>query len=168
MTRLSAVWQRNVIATIVAAAAVGVFIALDLGPQWSTYRDTIVPEHVVPTGHSGSADGQRWKVESIRHLNRSPLNFGPPLPSGTVLTIVEIDRSGPPTDHLCTGVITDGQRRWEDEGVGGFSPVLADGVTAMCSKPGRLQYAFLLPHDVVPTALEVTTSAGEITVRMLL
>jgi hypothetical protein len=96
------------------------------------------------------------------------LNFGPPLPSGTVLTIVEIDRAGPPTDHLCTGVITDGQRRWEDEGVGGFSPVLADGVTNICSKPGRLQYAFLLPHDVVPTALDVTTSAGEITVRMLL
>lgn len=168
MTRLSAQWQRNVIGSIVAVAAVGVFVAVDLGSQWSTYRHTVVPEHEVPTGQTGSADGQTWTVESIRHLNRSPLNFGPPLPPGTVLTIVDIARSGPPTDDLCTGVITDGQRRWEDEGVGGFSPVLADGVTDMCIKPGRLQYAFLLPHDVVPTALDVTTSDGEITVRMLL
>jgi hypothetical protein len=38
----------------------------------------------------------------------------------------------------------------------------------MCTKPGRLQYAFLLPWDVVPTALDVTTHDGEITVRMLL
>lgn len=168
MTRTWPLWQRNVMGTIVAAAAVGVFVAVDLGPQWSTYRHTIVPEHVVPTGQSGSADGQTWQIESIRHLNRSPLNFGPPLPSGTVLTIVEIDRSGPPKNDLCTGVITDGQRRWEAEGVGGFSPVLADGLTDMCSKPGRLQYAFLLPHAVVPTALDVTTPGGEITVRMLL
>lgn len=168
MSRLSALWQRNVIGAIVAVAAFGVFVAMDLGPQWSTYRHTVAPEHVVPSGQTGSADGQTWKVESIRHLNRSPLNFGPRLPTGTVLTIVDIDRSGPPTDDLCTGVITDGERRWDDEGVGGFRPVLTDGVTDMCTKPGRLQYAFLLPWDVVPTALDVTTHDGEITVRMLL
>ena len=95
MTRLPALWQRNVIGAIVVAAALGILVAIDLGPQWATYRGTIIAEHVVPVGQSGTADGRMWKVESIRHLNRSPLNFGPPLPAGTVLTVVTLDRSGP-------------------------------------------------------------------------
>ena len=121
MMRLTALWQRNVVGAVVTAAALGVLVAVDLGPQWSTYRHTVVPEHVVPSGQSGAADGQTWKVDSVRHLNRSPLNFGPPLPTGTVLTVITLDRSGPPADELCVGVITDGAQRWKAEGVGGFS-----------------------------------------------
>lgn len=167
MTRPLALWQRNAVGAIVAAAAIGVFIVIDFGPQWSTYRRTVVPEHVVPAGQSGTAEGQTWALGSIRHRNRSPLNFGPPLPSGTVLTIVEIDRSGQPPDDLCNGVITDGDRRWDAEGLGGFSPIPPDGVTSMCHEPGRLQFAFVLPRDVVPTAVDVTMN-GQITVRLLL
>ncbi|MGH3676332.1 MAG: hypothetical protein ACRDU5_11455 [Mycobacterium sp.] len=160
-------WQRNVIGAVVVAAAVGVLVVTGLGPAWSAYRHTVVPETVVPAGQSGTAGGQNWKLGSIRHLNRSPVNYGPALPTGTVLTVVTIDRSGPITDEMCVGVITDGDRRWNAEGVGGFRPPQADGLTTMCNKPGRLQLTFLLPHDVVPTAIDVTTLDGQITVRML-
>ncbi|WP_137145285.1 hypothetical protein [Mycolicibacterium sp. CR10] len=165
MTRLSALWQRNLIASIVLACAVGAFVAIDFGPQWAAYRHSVVPEVVVPNGQSGSAAGQTWKLSAVRHQNRSPLNFGPPLPPGTVLTIVDVDRSGTPGAELCTGVITDGDQRWQAEGLGVFSPIARDGVTATCTKPGRLQFAFLLPHDVVPTAVDVTIN-GQITVRL--
>ncbi len=167
MTRPMTLWQRNVIGAVVAASAIGVLIAIDIAPGWSTYRHTVAPEHVVPAGESGTADGQVWKVESIRHLNRSPVKFGPPLPTGTVLTVITVERSGQFPEKLCTGVITDGSRRWEGEGVAGFNPPLADGVTNMCSRPGRLQYAFVLPRDVVATAMDVTI-AGRIIVRMQL
>lgn len=161
-------WQRNVIGVVVAAAAVGVFVAIDLGPAWLTYRHTVVPETVVPAGKSGTADGQTWKVDSIRHLNRSPVNFGPPLPTGTVLMVVTVDRSGPTTEEICIGVITAGTQRWKAEGVGGFRPPLADGISTLCNKPGRVQFTFLLPHDVVPTAMDVTTLDGQITVRLMM
>ena len=161
-------WQRNVIGAVVAAAAIGVFVAIDLGPAWTKYRHTVSPEVVVPDGKSGSADGQTWKVESIRHLNRSPVNFGPPLPAGTVLTVVTVERSGPTSEEICIGVITNGAQRWKAEGVGGFRPPAADGVSALCNKPGRVQFTFLLPDDVVPSALDVTTLDGQIMVRLLI
>ena len=115
--------------------------------------------------HRGAAAGPTCQLSAVRHQNRSPLNFGPPLPPGTVLTIVDVDRSGTPGAELCTGVITDGDQRWQAEGLGVFSPIARDGVTATCTKPGRLQFAFLLPHDVVPTAVDVTIN-GQITVRL--
>jgi hypothetical protein len=170
--RLSALWVRNLIGAVVAAAAIGVLVFTglgDLGQSWTTYRHTVVPGAVVPAGQSGDADGRTWKIDAIRHLNRSPRNFGPELPQGTVLTVITIDRSGPPpTDGICNGVLTDGQRRWKSEGVGGFSAPEVDGVTSLCNQPGRLQFTFLLPQDVVPTAMDVVRVDGRITVRMLL
>lgn len=165
MKRLSALWQRNLIASIVLACAVAAFVAIDFGPQWAAYRNSVVPEVVVPKGQRGTAAGQTWQLSEVRHTNRSPVNYGPPLPSGTVLTIVDVDRSGTPGAELCTGVITDGEQRWQAEGLGGFSPIARDGVTATCTKPGRLQFAFLLPQDVVPTAVDVTID-GQIKVRL--
>lgn len=165
--RISALWQRNVIGAVVVASAVGAFVAIDFAPQWSAYSHTVTPQLVVPDGESGSADGQTWKLVSTRHLNRSPLNFGPPLPPGTVLTVIVVDWTGSARPGLCSAVLTDGERRWDAEGVGGFSPIPPDGVEALCSKPGRIQFGFVLPDDVVPTALDVTHD-GQITVRMLL
>jgi hypothetical protein len=159
-------WQRNIIGAVVAAAAAGVFVAIDLGSAWTKYRHTVSPEVVVPVGQSGTADGQTWKVESIRHLNRNPVNFGPPLPEGTVLNVVTVDRSGPTAEEICIGVITNGAQRWKAEGVGGFRPSVTDGVNTLCNKPGRVQFTFLLPDDVVPTAMDVTTLDGQITVRL--
>ena len=34
----------------------------------------------MPAGHSGDADGRHLEVDAIRHLNRSPGDFGPALP----------------------------------------------------------------------------------------
>lgn len=165
--RISALWLRNAMGAVVVACVVGVFVAIDFGPQWSAYRHTLTPQLIVADGERGSADGQTWQVVSIHHLNRSPLNFGPPLPSGTVLTVIVVDRAGMPRPGYCGAVLTDGERRWDAEGVGGFSPMPPDGVEVLCHKPGRIQFGFVVPADVVPTALDLTLD-GQITVRMLL
>ena len=170
--RLSALWMRNVIGAVVAAAALGVLVFTDLGglgESWAEYRRTVVPAAVVPAGERGDAEGHSWEIVSIRHLNRSPTSFGPPLPSHTVLTVITVDRSGPPpTDAICNGVLTDGERRWKNEGIGGFTAPEADGVTNLCNQAGRLQFTFLLPQDAVPTAMDVVAFDGRIAVRMLL
>ena len=166
--RLSALWARNVIGAVVAVIAIGIIIATVLNDQWTTYRHTVVPETVVAKGQSGSAGGFTWKVDSIRHLNRSSAAYGPPLPSGTVLTVVTVDRTGPPRDEICTGVITDGEREWNAEGVAGFQPKRVEGVTSLCSQPGLLQFTFLLPREAVPTAMDIRAFNGYITVRLLL
>jgi hypothetical protein len=170
--RLSALWVRNVMGGVVAAAALGVLVFTGLGglgESWTEYRHTVVPGAVVPAGERGDADGRTWKIDSIRHLNNSARSFGPPLPSDTVLTVITVDRSGPPpTDAICNGVLTDGERRWKDEGIGGFAAPEVDGVTSLCNQAGRLQFTFLLPQDAVPTAMDVVAFDGRITVRMLL
>lgn len=167
-TRLSALWARNLIGAVVIAVAIGVIITTILDDQWTTYRHTVVPATVVAKGQTGSAGDYTWKVDSIKHLNRNPLSFGPDLPEGTVLTVVTVDRSGPLKEEVCYRVITDGERRWKAENIGGFSPPPTDGVTSLCSQPGRLQFTFLLPKDAVPTAMDITGFNGSIAVRLLL
>lgn len=170
--RLSVLWVRNVIGAVVAAAAIAVLVFTGLGglgQWWAEYRRTVVPGAVVPAGRSGDADGRTWTVDSIRHLNRSPRGFGPKLPPGTVLTVITVDRSGPPPDTgVCNGVLTDGNRRWKNQSVGGFTAPEGDGVTSLCNQPGLLQFTFLLPQDVVPTAMDVVALDGRITVRLQL
>jgi hypothetical protein len=170
--KLSALWVGNLIGAVIAAAAVAVLVFTGLGgfgESWEQYRHTVAPGAVVPAGQSGDADGRTWKVHSIRHLNSSPQEFGPQLPNGAVLTVITVERSGPPpTDVVCNGVVTDGRSRWKSESVGGFSAPESDGVTSLCSQPGLLQFTFLLPHDVVPTAMDVVQLDGRITVRLLL
>ena len=46
------------------------------------------------------------------------------------------------------------KRRWKSENVAGFAPPTPDGVTNLCSGTGLLQFSFLLPQDVVPTAMD--------------
>jgi hypothetical protein len=145
-----------------------VLVTIDLAPEWSAYRRTVEPETVVAKGHSGVADGQIWKVASVRHLDRSPVDYGPGLPEGAVLLVVHLDRSGPAAQRVCEGVITDGRRRWKSEGIGGFSPRPPDGATTLCSEPGQLQLTFLLPREAVPTAVDVTNLEGGIMVRLAL
>jgi hypothetical protein len=41
-------------------------------------------------------------------------------------------------------------------------------VTSLCNQPGLLQFTFLLPQDVVPTAMDVVALDGRITVRLQL
>jgi hypothetical protein len=166
---LSALWVRNIIGAVVAAAAIGVIIATVLWGQWTTYRHTVVPEAVVPVDQTGTAGGHTWKVDSVKHLNRNPAAYGQDLPAGTVLTVITVDRSGPPSEGMCKGVITDGERQWDAESVGGFAPQAPEGVATICGgKSGPVQFSFLLPQDVIPTAVDVTTFDGQITARMLL
>ncbi|MEW5811996.1 MAG: hypothetical protein AB1925_21430 [Actinomycetota bacterium] len=166
-SRLAKLWQRNVLGAIAVVCAIGVYVAIDFGPDWSAYRHSVEPRVVIAKGESGSAGGQTWKLTSVAHLNRSPTRFGPPLPPGTVLLVLDVDRSGQPGPGYCTAAITDGTTRWTAEGVGGYIPIPPAGVTSLCHQPGPIQFAFLLPGDVVPTALDVTHD-GQITVRMLL
>jgi hypothetical protein len=167
---LSKLWVRNVIGAVVALAAVAVIVIFTgLSESWATYRHTVVPGAVVPAGQSGEAGGYTWKVAGTKYLNRSPNSYGPPLPAGTVLRVVTVERTGPPPEKVvCNGVITDGERRWKSEGVGGFSAPTGDGVTSLCSMPGLLQFTFLLPQDAVPTAMDIVAFDGAITVRLLL
>jgi hypothetical protein len=169
MTRkVSSLWVRNIIGAVVAVAAIAIIVTTVLGKQWSTYRSTVTPEAVVPLGQTGSAGGYTWKVDSVRHMNTNPASYGPELPSGTVLRIVTVDRSGPPSDGMCKAVITDGQRAWDAQNVGGFQPSTPDDVSTLCDKPGRVQFTFLLPDDAVPTALDVKSFDGRFIVRMQL
>ena len=79
-----------------------------------------------------------------------------------------MERTGPVTNEICRGVITDGVRRWNAEGIGGLQPRPPDGASTMCNQPGLLQYTFLLLKDVVPTALDITKYQGQMLVRLLL
>ena len=166
---LSKLWVRNVIGAAVALAAIAVVVCTGLSESWATYRHTVVPGAVVPKGQSGEAGGYTWRIASMTHLNRSPTSYGPPLPSGTVLRVVTVERTGPPPEQVvCNGVISDGERRWKSEGVAGFTAPSRDGVTNLCSGVGLLQFSFVLPQDVVPTALDIVQFDGSITVRLLL
>ncbi|WP_445170320.1 hypothetical protein ACTXG7_13945 [Mycolicibacterium sp. Dal123E01] len=158
-------WQRNVIGVVVAALVLAVLIATELAPDWSRYRHTVAPAHVVTAGETGSFDGQTWTVVGVQHLNAA----GPrakALPAGTVLQVVSIARTGAPEGDMCTGMITDGSRRWQAEGLTGYGLRLPDGASERCTGKGPVQFTFLLPHDVVPTAVEVVDLDGRIRVRL--
>lgn len=161
-------WQRNVIGAVVSGVALAVITATTLWPRWSDYRDATEPEHVVPAGESGDAAGQTWRVESVRYLSSSANVLNPDLPQGTIIEVVTLERSGGPGPVACAGMVTDGQRRWSAEYVGGFGPTPPDGSSSTCSKPGPVQFSFLLPSDATPTAVDVTDGLGRILVRLML
>lgn len=166
---LSKLWVRNAVGAVVAAAAIAVIVVTTFADSWTTYRHSVIPGVVVPAGQSGDAEGYTWKINGSKYLNRSPQSYGPPLPTGTVLRVVTVERTGkPPEQVVCNGVITDGKRRWKDQGVGGFTVPAGDGATTLCSGTGLLQFTFLLPQDVVPTAMDIVAFDGRITVRLLL
>ena len=148
-----------------AALALAVLIATELAPDWSRYRNTVTPAHVVAAGATGSFDGQTWTVTGVRHLNVAAPR-AKPLPAGTVLQVVSIARTGAPEGDMCTGMITDGSRRWQAEGLNGYGVRLPDGASDRCTGKGPVQFAFLLPHDVVPSSVDVVNLDGRIRVRL--
>lgn len=161
-------WQRNTIGAAVSVAACAVIVTTDLWPDWADYREATHTDNVVAVGAVGDADGQTWQVDSIRHLNTVRGIGGSGLPQGTVLNVVTVERTGTPTEIGCTGVITDGERRWSAEAVGGYGDLPPQGISSICGTPGPVQFSFLLPDDVVPTAVDVTTAQGRILVRLQL
>jgi len=149
-------WQRNLIGAMVAAVALAVLVVVSLWPQWSTYRATFDPEHIVAPRQSLTVNGQTWTVGQVQHFGRDPAPGAPPLPEATVLTVVTVDRSGPVSpDTYCIGVLTDGQRRWR-------------GTGDVCTRPDRLKWSFVIPADAVPTAVDVTLGDGSILIRLAL
>ena len=160
------VWQRNIIGVVVAAVALTVLVVADLAPDWSRYRHTVVPAQIVAAGHTGSFDGQTWTITGVQHLNKAAGPAAKALPVGTVLQVVAIDRAGAPEGDMCTGVITDGSRRWQAEGVTGYGPQVPDGASNRCTGKGPVQFSFLLPDDAVPTAVDVVDLDGRIRVRL--
>jgi hypothetical protein len=138
----------------VTAAALTVLIVVDLWPNWTSYRDTVDPEHVVAPRQSLTVDGETWRVADVRHLPRYPTPGSPPLPEGTVLTTVTLDRSGSTAKGFGVGVLTDGQRRWRGQ--------------VFDAQPGRPQWRFVIPDDAVPTAVDVMRLDGSILIRLQL
>jgi hypothetical protein len=169
MSRLrvpATLWQRNIIGAVVAVLALTVLVVTELAPDWSRYRHTVVPAHVVAAGETGSFDGQTWKITGVQHLNKATGSRAKRLPAGTVLQVVSIDRAGAPDGDMCNGMITDGLRSWQAEGLTGYGPQLPDGASNRCTGKGSVQFSFLLPHDVVPTAVDVVDLDGRIRVRL--
>ncbi len=161
-------WKRNVIGAVVAVVALVVFTWIEVRPNWLAYRQTEIPPLVVAADQSGTVGGQTWRVASVRHLGSNPAPSGEPLPKNTVLQVVSIERSGTAPDGLCVGFITDGQHRWRAQSIGAFAVTPPDGATGNCTKSGPVQFSFLLPHDVVPTAVDVTDFNTKIMVRLTL
>lgn len=159
-------WQRNIIGLVVAALALTVLVVVELAPQWSGYRQTVVAPHVAAAGAIASFDGQTWTVREIQHLDTLTGPGAKTLPADTVLHVVSIDRSGAPEGDMCTAMITDGQRRWQAEGIGGYGVRLPEGTSDRCTGTGAVQFSFLLPDDVVPTAVDVVNLDGRIRVRL--
>ncbi len=159
-------WQRNIIGLVVAAFALAVLVVVELAPQWSGYRNTVVPPHVAAAGHAVSFDGQTWTVSGVQHLNKLTGPGAKKLPEGAVLQVVSIERAGAPEGDMCTAMITDGQRRWQAEGIGGYGARLPEGVSDRCTGTGAVQFSFLLPDDVVPKAVDVVNLDGRIRVRL--
>ena len=67
----------------------------------------------------------------------------------------------------CSGVITDGRQRWDVQPGGGVNIPLANGATDRCSQPGALQFSFVLPSNVVPSAVDIT-GQNKILLRIML
>ncbi len=168
LPRFHALWQRNLLAAVVLLAALATFWATELRTDWSEYRNSVVPEYVVPAGGALSVGGVTWRVDSVRHLSGADRKGFMALPEGTVLNVIRIDRDGAEEgDQTCNGVITDGHRDWTAESVIGFTPTLAtDGISTNCGGPGPVQFAFVLPRDAVPTAVDVVGFDRRIIVRL--
>lgn len=158
-----ALWQRNLIAGTIVAAVLATLWFTTLGPGVSRYRGAVVPEHVVAKGEASTINGVTWRVADIRYLDRSGTTR---LPAGTVLHVVTVERDGGGAGPPCTGVLTDGARRWNAEQLSSYAVAPAPGTTTNCLAPGPVQFSFLMPGDAVATGLDVLES-GRITVRLL-
>ena len=159
---------RNVAGAVVTAAALAIILATQLLPSWSRYAGTVDPAHLVAAGASADVDGRVWRLGSITHPAPTVGLYGRKLPAGTVRLVVRIERSGPADAASCTGAVTDGQRRWNAQLLTGYGVPVTDGTAESCVRLGALQWTFLLPGDVLPTAVDVVGSDGRIIVRLLL
>jgi hypothetical protein len=159
-------FRRNLIGLLVVLASFGILYVTEFGSSWSGYRHTIEPEHAAAAGGSVGAGGLTWQIESVRQLDVLPGPIAQPLPDGTVARVVTIRRQGTGPDVPCSGALTDGTRRWKAEGIGLRSVLPPPQTTVNCSAPGPVQFTFLLPRDITPTAVDVLSYDDRIMVRL--
>lgn len=169
MMRSPKLWQRNVIGAVVAVAVLVVLWVTELEPKWADYRSTVEPKVVVPPRETAAEDNRGWSIGEVRHLGRGIRTFGTDLPPGTVVMVVTVHRTSPlDSEPACLGVLTDGEHRWRGEPLSRYNIKMAPDATLNCSEPGPLQWAFVLPDDVVPTAVDITRYSGSIEARLQL
>jgi hypothetical protein len=166
---MSRLWIRNLVGMSAVVAALATIGVIDLYPQWSSYRHTVVPQQIISRQESASVFGQTWRLRSIRRISTLPHHpWGASVPQGATLAVVVIERSGPPTTEVCTGFLTDGRRRWRDQTTSSVVYPLVPGATEFCGKPGSVQFNFLLPSNVTPTAIDVIDARNAIVLRIQL
>jgi hypothetical protein len=159
-------WVRNLLGITVITGSLAANCLAVLFSQWSIYQHSVTPDHVVPRGSTASMSGQTWRLGSVQRITKLPDRAGrPPIPPGATLMAVVIERSIGTNRLLCTGVLTDGRQRWRDQSSSLVVYPLVPGATQFCSKPGPLQFDFLLPRNVNPSAIDLTDGNGAIGLR---
>ncbi|MUM22987.1 hypothetical protein FZI91_14910 [Mycobacterium sp. CBMA271] len=165
--------MRNTVGAVLAASAVAASSWVDVLERGRIheYVETRYLVHTVTRGQSTLIDGQEWKLGSIRELGKAP-TARHPAPKGTEITVVQIVRTGTPTNpDLCTAYLVQGDRRWKAEtAYGGDYWVKPpdDGTSQDCNKPGSLQFSFLVPVDADPSSIEIMGSDNAVRVRLKL
>ncbi|MEN4478251.1 hypothetical protein [Mycolicibacterium cosmeticum] len=149
-------WQRNLIGTAVAAAALAVIVVSTVAPAWRNYERTVQPAHIAAPHRSIDVDGQTWSIRTVSRSTRAA-GSGAALPEGTVLMNVVVERSGAPADGFgCTGYLIQGDRSWRASA----GPPCGAAVT--------MPWSFLIPASAEPDAVDVTKSDGSILIRLRL
>ena len=148
-------WQRNLVGTAVAAAALVVISAHTLQPAWESYESTVRPAHVAAAHQPIEVDGLTW---SVRTFSRSTkLRSGAPVPEGTVRVNVVVERSGSAADGFgCYAFLVDGDRFWRSNS------------GPPCGAATSMAWSFLVPASAEPHAVDIKKSDFSILLRLQL
>jgi hypothetical protein len=148
-------WQRNLVGTAVAAAALVVISAHTLQPAWESYESTVRPAHVAAAHQPIEVDGLTW---SVRTFSRSTkLRSGAPVPEGTVRVNVVVERSGSDADGFgCYAFLVDGDRSWRSNS------------GPPCGAATSMAWSFLVPASAEPHAVDIKKSDFSILLRLQL
>ena len=158
--------RRNVIGLLVVLAVLAAYYLTITAPDLEHYRARLRPPLVADAGGSAVAGDLTWRIAEVQRLDQLPGPLAQPLPAGTVAEVVTISRTGSGPDVACNGVLTDGTRRWQAEGVGTRSVLPPDGTTTNCYAPGPVQFTFIVPRDARPSAVDVVVLDERIMVRL--
>ncbi|WP_323753500.1 hypothetical protein [Mycobacteroides abscessus] len=150
-------------AAVVAAVTIAAIGFLSFRGPWATYRRRVTPAHTLPAGQLQVVDGQARELRAIPHLGNRPRSFASAIPKRPEFSSPTIKRPGPAPAVYCRARITDGTHAWLDESYSGIP--FPDGTSDMCSKPGSLQFAFVLPEQTQATAVEIM-DGDRISVRL--
>ena len=166
MNQSTRTWQRTAIGVPAVVVSLSVIIAVQLWPQWSSYRNTIVPSVTLQAGEAVAIDGRTWQIASVRRGDARSAPAASALPKGTSLAVITLTRSGADPEQGCSAMLTDGRRRWSPD-LANSVPLVA-GATGLCGLPGPLQSTFVVPVGTTLEALDIMAPDGRIELRLLL